>query len=341
MDLGAAVSAQEDENDFYSMLNSSLFPQLLSRSDDLEAEFPSNRPKGTGPIDQEIIDVSFKVNLTEMLSIIENDESKTQNENSSQPQTELISQPTLNFEVLEARSAKKKRRKYEKRSQNFDALGIRSAVFTKYMKEIFLGQKADDLTSFELNALEQKLGNLIIEKKAKAHKDFDVFSTSEVNFNRTSKKRVEENLKFAFKRILKNICTDYSFPSQKELFAHFFSKKSKQNSIDLERYWTPKSTDHPANHLSFTQTYARLLNQSKPFVNEVNKQIELFLNPAELKKLISKNIDKFFKNLALKFSKEENLISIEKYISSSKCKLPWTAAEAGIAAASLKRYIND
>lgn len=255
--------------------------------------------------------------------------------------SEMTTNAVLESEAAEAKAEKKKRKIYEWHSYQFEKLEIRKSVFIQALKKLFLGDSIEDFRSAELNNLEQRLISLIIEKKLRGSKEKSNISTSVSSLSKISLKRSEENLKFGFRRIIKRMCRSLSFSSQKELFRHYFSKKADFKSEPIERYMTPKSSNHPANFRTFSQTYAGLLQKSSQFIEDFERHTDLFFDSDELKQLISKHIDQFLKNLTLKFSNIDDFLVVENYISNVKCKLPWTMAEAKKAAISLKNYLHN
>ncbi len=138
-------------------------------------------------------------------------------------------------------------------------------------------------------------------------------------------KRNEENMKFIFKFIMKEIQENLQI-KQDELYERFFGLISKQKGIPLSTYQDPIQKKNPK-YKSLSKEYLLALFES----NEFKEIFQRFLSPEHILNSYSQKLKRKLTGILKRFfsiNSEINQETLQDYFQSNKqCKLPWRVRE--------------
>lgn len=329
----------ESDSDLHSFLSESLFPQIHQEQTGSEKEISVFEEKIKGQVrDDDLISEKFQITVTSMVYQAEQAVSMKQSGNSKSAEDNAPKNRKAE-RSSDVQLPNHQKRKYKRVSKDFEKLELRKDVLVRYFKAFFLGTLKEGEFDQDLKDHERMLIDLIVAKKTKKGKKNLKISTSVATKKRNSFKRIEENKKFVFKRLIKQMRKKKGL-TPKQLFQFYFSKIATENSEPVEIYMLPKSVNHPENFSSFSQLYICLIKRSPEFIADIDKAADEYFSKDNIERLISKDVEKFFKSLLVKFSEAESFSKVEEYLKKIRCKLPWTLAETNTAVTCFRQYLQ-
>lgn len=220
--------------------------------------------------------------------------------------------------------------------------------------------KAEELVEkdMKIDCLEQKILLAIVERKF-GEKIFEgasnelIFALLRRIQLGESKKRPEENYKFVFKRVLKQMREKFKlrvyqkkrsrkYLSEKAFYESFFGQIAKDRNIPIETYFHPRNTAsaNQLGHKTINNDYVKDLSLSPHFVRE------FMIEAKEMEESWNKTVVSKLRSLEKKISEsltqgEFSVAKIVEYISKNpKCKLPWTMKEVKEAIEGVRRLFK-
>lgn len=245
--------------------------------------------------------------------------------------------PNLNTNCLE-NSSEKEESKIKLKST--------SGLFV-LLKKLFTGENTEDLDFFLSSIEKQILAALISRKFDQSLKS--VLSIAHLKqsidkiFESQGNKRPEENYKFAFKRVLKVMKSNFkkTHPPktnshrrnhEKAFYEFYFKSIAEKKKIPIESFFHPR-TSRPQNRnqqKTINSEYIKAISESRPFIQKFSEHLSVLAEDS--KALIESKIFGLlgqFENYLQDFP-TEGVKKITEYVTKNKkCKLPWTTKEIG------------
>ena len=162
-------------------------------------------------------------------------------------------------------------------------------------------------------------------------------------FESQGNKRPEENYKFAFKRVLKVMKSNFkkTHPPktssnrrnhEKAFYQFYFKSIAEKKKIPIESFFHPR-TSRPQNRnqqKTINSEYIKAISESRPFIQKFSEHLSVLAEDS--KALIESKIFGLlgqFENYLQDFP-TEGVKKITEYVTKNKkCKLPWTTKEIG------------
>lgn len=200
-----------------------------------------------------------------------------------------------------------------------------------------------------LSELNQLIFNCILERK-NFSLTYTQLMSAEYSPPIRNSKRLEEKMKFVFKRVFKKLVLNMTKADKRirktdkqnlslVLFEKYYGEISKQTTIPLERFMIPQTVKSDFNLKTFSAEYLKLLKMSPDFVAHFTEHMAKVEKDsiADIRGKIDKLVDKINEKLR---NSPHPTTSLSCFGSECRSKLPWTEQEITDAFAEVRNHLK-